>query len=245
MKYIISTHIHIDHAGATNSLINFCPNATVFHHYKTSKHLIDPERLIQSTIQTDAQMAEAYGKPKPVSNDRIIDLHSGEDFSIDNFELEVIDAPGHHVSHFAIYERSTDTLFAGDSAGWLYTHEDTQAILPTTPPPRFDMTQYKKTLQNHIKLDPSILAFTHFSFLTADIQEVLLNSIEITDAWVNLVKEKRKEDPMISIKQMTAILIEKYHPQFKNMEQNLQNASFGVPISGIFYYLDRLEKISL
>lgn len=244
VKFIISTHIHLDHAGGTSYLLDRCPNAMVYHHYKTYRHLIDPERLYNSTKRTDAQMAKAYGKPEPIPVNRVTEIHAGEDIIVDSCELEIIDAPGHHTSHYAIYERSNDVLFTGDSAGWLFNTKTTKAIIPTTPPPQFNLIDYKKTIQSHIKQNPKTLAFTHFGFLNNDVEDVLLKSIEITEKWENLIRQNRKENELVSNQTMMKKLIDAYHPEFYDVDKKLLDVAFGVPISGFFHYLDKLEQVS-
>ena len=46
VKYIIVTHIHLDHAGGVGLLLQDCPNAQVVVHSRGARHLADPERLI-------------------------------------------------------------------------------------------------------------------------------------------------------------------------------------------------------
>ncbi len=46
VKYIIVTHIHLDHSGGAGLLIQECPNATVVVHPRGARHLAEPERLV-------------------------------------------------------------------------------------------------------------------------------------------------------------------------------------------------------
>src|ERR1700741_357732 len=45
------THIHLDHAGGVGDVARAFPNATVYVHEKGARHLIDPERLVNSAAQ--------------------------------------------------------------------------------------------------------------------------------------------------------------------------------------------------
>src|SRR5690625_4408217 len=45
VKYIIVTHIHLDHAGGAGLLVRECPNAKVVVHPRGERHLIDPSKL--------------------------------------------------------------------------------------------------------------------------------------------------------------------------------------------------------
>src|SRR5699024_6601375 len=46
VKYIIVTHIHLDHAGGAGLLIKECPNAKVVVHPRGERHLVDPHKLV-------------------------------------------------------------------------------------------------------------------------------------------------------------------------------------------------------
>ena len=44
VTHILPTHVHLDHAGATGSLVRLLPKAQVYVHSKGAPHLIDPSR---------------------------------------------------------------------------------------------------------------------------------------------------------------------------------------------------------
>ena len=46
VRYLIPTHVHLDHAGAAGRLIREMPNAEVIAHERSTPHLVDPTRLI-------------------------------------------------------------------------------------------------------------------------------------------------------------------------------------------------------
>jgi glyoxylase-like metal-dependent hydrolase (beta-lactamase superfamily II) len=45
---IVLTHIHLDHAGATGTILRRCPNIEVIVHRRGAPHLTAPEKLVES-----------------------------------------------------------------------------------------------------------------------------------------------------------------------------------------------------
>ena len=243
VKYIITTHIHMDHSGAASYLLKKFPNASIVHHHKTTRHLEDPSRLWESSFQTNSYTANLYGKPDGIPSDRIIPGHSGEIYSVDGFDLELIDAPGHHSYHYAILERLSNTLFVGDSCGWYW--KETETIFPTTAPPRFDFNIYKETINNHMKMEPTHLAFTHYDVLGGDIQKILWQSLDTVSDWVEITKEYRSKQKNITVNETVDQLIKERYSHFDHFDHGLKDVIFGISILGIFNYLDSLENASL
>src|ERR1700676_1511131 len=48
LEAILLTHIHLDHAGATGSLLHENPDLRIFVHSKGAAHLADPSKLLAS-----------------------------------------------------------------------------------------------------------------------------------------------------------------------------------------------------
>ena len=47
-RALLLTHIHLDHAGASGSLVRRWPELEVYVHERGARHLIDPARLLES-----------------------------------------------------------------------------------------------------------------------------------------------------------------------------------------------------
>ena len=64
VRYVIITHVHLDHAGGTSALLAACPNATVLAHPRAARHLVDPEKLVASAraVYGEAKFDALYGK---------------------------------------------------------------------------------------------------------------------------------------------------------------------------------------
>src|SRR3546814_4153714 len=45
VRYVIPTHVHLDHAGGAGVLMRALPNATLVVHERGARHLIDPAKL--------------------------------------------------------------------------------------------------------------------------------------------------------------------------------------------------------
>src|SRR5512135_1486126 len=89
--YIALSHIHIDHSGGVGTLLKKLPNAKVIVHPRGAPHLIDPTRLWVASQETLGTVAELFGKPDPVPEDKIIVATNGKILELGkDLRLEVI-----------------------------------------------------------------------------------------------------------------------------------------------------------
>ena len=51
VRTVLITHIHLDHAGATGTLIKENPEITVYVHDRGARHLVDPSKLLASATR--------------------------------------------------------------------------------------------------------------------------------------------------------------------------------------------------
>lgn len=154
---IFLTHIHLDHAGATGSLVERYPDLCVYVHEVGAPHLIDPARLLRSAERLYGDgMERLWGEVLPVPEANVTVVRDGDE--VDG--LRVIDAPG-HASHHVIYlDESTGDAFCGDVAGVLIPPTD-EVWMPT-PPPDIDVELWRLTIAALVEREPERLLMTHF-----------------------------------------------------------------------------------
>jgi glyoxylase-like metal-dependent hydrolase (beta-lactamase superfamily II) len=163
VKYVIVTHVHIDHAGAAGLLVKDFPVEKVFVHPRGYKHLIDPSKLWSSSKDVLGPVAEYYGKPEPVPQDKVVSVDDGQRIEIGDKMFIFIHTPGHASHHMSIYLLPNKILFSGDSAGVVLDVNGVPTQAPTTPP-IFKPKMYINSIEKMKRLEPEplFLAPTHF-----------------------------------------------------------------------------------
>src|SRR4029077_7078337 len=114
---LVLTHIHLDHAGATGTLVRERPGLQVYVHQKGAPHMIDPERLLASATRLYGDdMDRLWGEVRPVPSDAIVALAGGERITASGRELEVAYTPGHASHHVSYFGADSGIAFVGDTA---------------------------------------------------------------------------------------------------------------------------------
>jgi glyoxylase-like metal-dependent hydrolase (beta-lactamase superfamily II) len=156
-RALLLTHIHLDHAGASGTLVERWPDLEVYVHERGAKHMVDPSRLVASARRLyGADMDRLWGECRPVPEDRLRVLKGGEHLLDGAFEVAY--TPGHawhHVSY--LYER---TAFVGDVGG-VRINPETLTVAPT-PPPDIDLAAWHQSIATITAWRPERLAITHF-----------------------------------------------------------------------------------
>ncbi|EQA38106.1 metallo-beta-lactamase domain protein [Leptospira inadai serovar Lyme str. 10] len=171
VDYIIITHVHLDHAGGTGELIKHCPNATVLAHPKAAPHLIDPQRLIKSSIQVYGEEAfyKLYGKIQPVPESSVRIMNDGEELVWGNRTLKFIHTRGHANHHFCIYDSLTNGIFTGDTFGLgygIFRNGSEPVLYPSTTPTDFDPEEALLSIDKIIGTGAEKAYLTHFGVWT-------------------------------------------------------------------------------
>lgn len=155
-RVLALTHIHLDHAGATGSLLQRFPEAEVWVHERGAPHMIDPSRLLRSAGRLyGAQMDRLWGEMLPVAAERVRVLKGGETLG----DFEVAYTPGHASHHVSYLHRPSSVAFTGDVMG---VRIDPACMLAPTPPPDIDLRAWRASLELVEAWRPSSLAVTHF-----------------------------------------------------------------------------------
>ncbi|WP_435319625.1 MBL fold metallo-hydrolase [Haloarchaeobius sp. TZWSO28] len=189
VEYLVPTHVHLDHAGGAGYLAEACPNATVAVHERGAHHLVDPSRLWEGTKGAVGDQIAFYVEPKPVPEDRILELADGDVIRLGDHSLHATDAPGHAPHQHVFYDPANDAVFTADAAGIYVPTFD--SVRETTPPPQFDLEQAIDDVEKIRAIAPSTLLYPHFG--PAPTADRLTEYEAQLEAWVATVEEMREE----------------------------------------------------
>jgi glyoxylase-like metal-dependent hydrolase (beta-lactamase superfamily II) len=167
VRYIIVTHIHLDHSGGAGLLLKSCPNAKVVVHPKGARHLAHPERLIEGARTVFGEkFDELYDPILPIPEDRLITITDLDTLPIGpDCQLQFLDTPGHANHHFSIYDPVSNGIFTGDTIGVYYpelAQHGTALYLPSTSPNQFNPEAMMKSMERIRQLNVSRIYFGHF-----------------------------------------------------------------------------------
>lgn len=161
VRTVLLTHIHLDHAGATGTLVRDNPAIQVYVHERGAPHMADPAKLLSSARRLYGDdMDRLWGEFLPVPQDNLRVLSGGERISVADREFEVAYTPGHASHHISFFDRSSGVAFVGDAAG-IRTGSD-PFVLPPTPPPDIDIDAWKASVARIDRWQAETLFITHF-----------------------------------------------------------------------------------
>ncbi len=177
IRSILLTHIHLDHAGATGTLVQENPAIRVFVHERGAPHLIDPSRLLASAGRLyGAAMDDLWGPFLPIPAANVTALAGGEQIEVAGRTLDVAYTPGHASHHVSYFEARSRVAFVGDMGG---VHiPPAPYALPPTPPPDIDVEAWVASTHRILAWHPTTIFLTHFGPIDTPIphlQQVLDN----------------------------------------------------------------------
>ncbi|GAA0603990.1 MBL fold metallo-hydrolase [Virgibacillus siamensis] len=197
VKYVIVTHVHLDHAGGAGLLLRECPNATVIVHPRGSRHLADPKALAAGAraVYGDS-FSELFDPIVPVPEERLLIKKDGETLKIGaNCTLEFLDTPGHSKHHFSIYDPISNGIFTGDTVGIRYEQLAKQGIdffLPSTSPNHFDPEAMHESIDRIRSLGVDRIYFGHFG-MTNRVEAALSQVSEWLDIFMGISEGVKAE----------------------------------------------------
>ena len=160
VRHIMLTHIHLDHAGATGTIVRAHPHVTVLVHERGATHMADPLKLIDSATRLYGDdMHRLWGEIAPVPQRNLVTLAGGEQIDAGGRTFEVAYTPGHASHHVSYLDRSSGVAFVGDTAGVCI---DGGYVLPPTPPPDIDVEKWRTSLDALEAWSPDTIFLTHF-----------------------------------------------------------------------------------
>jgi glyoxylase-like metal-dependent hydrolase (beta-lactamase superfamily II) len=155
-RVLALTHIHLDHAGSSGSLLRRFPDTEVWVHERGAPHMTDPSRLLESAKRLyGADMDRLWGEVLPVPAERIRTLTGGERLGA----FRVGHTPGHASHHVSYLHEPSGRAFTGDVTG---VRIGEGPVLAPTPPPDIDLGAWRASLELIESWRPQSIAVTHF-----------------------------------------------------------------------------------
>jgi len=94
VRHILLTHIHLDHAGVTGTIVRAHPHVSVFVHERGAPHMEDPQKLIDSATRLYGDnMNRLWGEIAPVPRANLTTLSGGERVEAGGRTFEVAYTP--------------------------------------------------------------------------------------------------------------------------------------------------------
>ena len=160
---LLLTHIHLDHAGASGTLVRENPRITVYVHTVGAPHIIDPAKLLASAARLwPDTLHYLFGDTVPVPKENIRTLQGGEMLALGSRKVEVAYTPGHASHHVSYFDREEGVAFVGDTTG--IRIDNAPFIMPATPPPDINLEIWEESFAQILKRKPSRLFLTHYGF---------------------------------------------------------------------------------
>jgi glyoxylase-like metal-dependent hydrolase (beta-lactamase superfamily II) len=177
VEYAVVTHAHLDHAAGSSALMEACPDAQLLCHPRATRHLIDPTRLVQGTMEVYGaeRFTELYGEVGPVPADRVRGMQDGETIHWQGELLEFYHTPGHAAHHLVVVDRGSSSVFTGDAFGVAYPllQRAGQLVLPSSPPTDFDADLSIESATKIAALQCEHMYPTHFGRMPGTPREAL------------------------------------------------------------------------
>jgi glyoxylase-like metal-dependent hydrolase (beta-lactamase superfamily II) len=186
-RAILLTHIHLDHAGGTGSLLERWPDVPVYVHELGAPHLIDPSRLEASAGRLWDDMEERWGHTRPVPEASVNLVGEGD--TVHGFRVAY--TPGHASHHVAYLHEASGWAFVGDVMG-VRVAPEAHTIMPT-PPPDIDVDAWLDSIAIVEGWDPQGIGVTHFGG-HEDVAHVLADARSELERWAARAREVADED---------------------------------------------------
>jgi glyoxylase-like metal-dependent hydrolase (beta-lactamase superfamily II) len=171
VDWVLTTHVHLDHAGGAGALMQALPNARCAVHPRGAPHLVRPGKLVAGSIAVygESRYRALYGEIVPIDESRVLVAEDGAKLSLGGRELELIHTPGHALHHYCIVDCAHALIFSGDTFGISYRDFDVNGrafIFPTTTPVHFDPEALCRSVDRLISYQPRSIFLTHYAEVT-------------------------------------------------------------------------------
>lgn len=171
VRYVIVTHVHLDHASGAGTVLAHFPNAQVVVHPKGARHLINPEKLMAgaTAVYGEKNLNTLFGEMLPVPQDSIVQPEDESVLDLAGRPLLIRHTNGHARHHICIIDECSRGIFTGDTFGLSFREFDTKHghfIVPATAPVQFEPEAMQASIHLLMDYHPESLYLAHFGQVT-------------------------------------------------------------------------------
>jgi glyoxylase-like metal-dependent hydrolase (beta-lactamase superfamily II) len=179
LRHVLLTHIHLDHAGATGTLVRENPTLRVHVGEVGAPHVVDPSRLERSARRLYGErFDDLWGELAPVPHENLDVVGSRL------LDFDVLPGQG-HASHHLVFARDDGSIYTGDAAGVRVV--PASYVAPVSPPPDVDLEAWESTLRGIEERRPERLCLGHFGVVD-DVEEHLASMRHNLATWAERVR---------------------------------------------------------
>jgi len=257
VRYIIPTHVHLDHAGGAGLLMQQYPEAQMLIHPRGARHMVNTTQLMAGSkaVYGEEKFQQFYGELIPVPKERVTSVEDGEKYELNGRALEFRHTPGHAEHHFCVWDSVSEGWFSGDTFGISY-HEmgndlkkdrSDRFIIPTTSPVQFDPAKLLASIDLMMSYNPKKFYLTHYSVLENPEPQADLLRAQIEDyrqiAQLLRNESEREERIHQALKDITLARLSSEQPELDlgTMEKVLA-MDLDLNAQGLDIWLSRQEK---
>lgn len=180
LRHVLLTHIHLDHAGVTGTLVRENPALRVHVSDVGAPHVVDPSRLERSARRLYGdQFDELWGELAPVPQENVDVLGTRV------LDFDVLPGQG-HASHQVVFAGDDGSVFTGDAAGVRIV--PASYVAPVSPPPDIDLGAWERTISGIERRRPERLCLAHFGAVE-DVEEHLATLRRNLATWAQRVRD--------------------------------------------------------
>jgi glyoxylase-like metal-dependent hydrolase (beta-lactamase superfamily II) len=197
VRWVMPTHVHLDHAGGAGAMMEVFPNATLVVHERGARHLIEPAKLQAGSLAVygPERYQAAFGELTPVAAERVHIAQDGDRFLLGDRALVTFDTPGHARHHYVVWDEFSRGVFTGDTFGVSYPEFNLgqrRFIFPPTTPVQFDPQAWHSSIDKILRLPLQRVFLTHFGMHETP-AELAAQLHEQIDLYVNLAQQLAAE----------------------------------------------------
>ncbi len=185
---ILLSHVHLDHGGGSAEVLRAFPMARLYAHPKGRPHLVSPGELWRGSLATIGEVAEAYGEPRPVPEERLTN-----EAGLERLGLRALPTPGHAAHHSSFL--AGRLLLAGEAIATRVPLGNGRHYLRPATPPRFLPEVFFSSLAaiEALEPEPAWTAFAHYG-IGRGAREWCRRTRRQLELWLRVAREAAQED---------------------------------------------------